>query len=96
MGYQQIDTNLTLAEISLMRSMEHNRSLRMMEKIIGCANLSGYCRGWDFIKSCDTYYVSMYIWGADQVIAEDGPLITNPLLLFQARPYNTENDSETD
>jgi hypothetical protein len=32
MGYQQIDTNLTFAEISLMRSMEHNRSLRIMEK----------------------------------------------------------------
>jgi Transposase and inactivated derivatives, IS5 family len=33
MGYKHIDTNLTFAEISLMRSMEHNRSLRMMEKI---------------------------------------------------------------
>jgi hypothetical protein len=33
MGYKKISPNMTFAEISLMRSMSHNRSLRMMEKI---------------------------------------------------------------
>ena len=33
MGYKQMDQNMTFAEIDLMTSMEHNRSLKMMEKI---------------------------------------------------------------
>jgi len=33
MGYKQIDWNMTFAEVDLMTSMEHNRSLKMMEKI---------------------------------------------------------------
>lgn len=33
MGYKQMDRNMTFAEVDLMTSMEHNRSLRMMEKI---------------------------------------------------------------
>ena len=33
MGYKQMDRNMTFAEIDLMTSMEHNRSLKMMEKI---------------------------------------------------------------
>jgi IS5 family transposase len=33
MGYKQMDRNMTFAEVDLMTSMEHNRSLEMMEKI---------------------------------------------------------------
>ena len=33
MGYKQMDRNMTFAEVDLMTSMEHNRSLKMMEKI---------------------------------------------------------------
>ena len=33
MGYKQIDWNMTFAQVDLMTSMEHNRSLKMMEKI---------------------------------------------------------------
>ena len=33
MGYKKVDPNLTFAELSLMGSMEHNRSLKLMEKI---------------------------------------------------------------
>jgi IS5 family transposase len=33
MGYKQIDPNMTFAEVSLLRSMEHHRSLKRLEKI---------------------------------------------------------------
>ena len=33
MGYKQIDPNMTLAEASLLGSMEHNRSLKRLENI---------------------------------------------------------------
>ncbi len=33
MGYKQIEPNMTFAEVSLLRSMEHNRSLKRLEKI---------------------------------------------------------------
>lgn len=33
MGYKKMDRNMTFAEVDLMTSMEHNRSLKMMEKI---------------------------------------------------------------
>jgi IS5 family transposase len=33
MGYKQMDRNMTFAEVDLMTSKEHNRSLKMMEKI---------------------------------------------------------------
>jgi IS5 family transposase len=33
MGYKRIDTNMTFAEMSLMSSMENNRSLKRLEKI---------------------------------------------------------------
>ena len=33
MGYKQIDQNMTFAEVSLLQSMEHNRSLKRLEKI---------------------------------------------------------------
>ena len=36
MGYKQIDQNMTFAEVSLLRSMEHNRSLKKLEKIHLC------------------------------------------------------------
>ena len=33
MGYKRIDRNMTFAEVSLLKSMEHNRSLKRLEKI---------------------------------------------------------------
>ena len=33
MGYKRIDQNMTFAEVSLLTSMEHNRSLKRLEKI---------------------------------------------------------------
>ena len=33
MGYKRIDPNMIFAEVSLLRSMEHNRSLKSLEKI---------------------------------------------------------------
>ena len=33
MGYKKAEPNMTFAELSLMGSMEHNRSLKLMEKI---------------------------------------------------------------
>jgi len=33
MGYKKMDRNMTFAEVDLMTSMEHNRSLKMMGKI---------------------------------------------------------------
>jgi len=33
MGYKQIDQNMTFAEVSLLKSMAHNRSLKRLEKI---------------------------------------------------------------
>ncbi|MEN6373603.1 MAG: hypothetical protein ABFD75_02330 [Smithella sp.] len=33
MGYKRIDQNMTFAEVSLLKSMEHNRSLKRREEI---------------------------------------------------------------
>jgi len=40
MGYKQIDRNMTFAEVSLLKSMEHNRSLTKFEKINQVINWS--------------------------------------------------------
>jgi len=40
MGYKRIDQNMTFAEVSLLRSMEHNRSLKRLEKINSVINWS--------------------------------------------------------
>jgi IS5 family transposase len=40
MGYKQIDRNMTFAEVSLLKSMEHNRSLKRLEKINRVINWS--------------------------------------------------------
>jgi transposase len=40
MGYKQIDQNMTFAEVSLLKSMEHNRSLKRLEKINQVINWS--------------------------------------------------------
>lgn len=40
MGYKQIDQNMTFAEVSLLRSMEHNRSLKRLGKINQVINWS--------------------------------------------------------
>jgi IS5 family transposase len=40
MGYKQIDRNMTFAEVSLLKSMEHNRSLKRLEKINSVINWS--------------------------------------------------------
>ena len=33
MGYKKVEPNMTFAELSLMSSMEHNRTLKLLEKI---------------------------------------------------------------
>ena len=33
MGYKQIGKNLSFADLAISKSLEHNRSLKMMEKI---------------------------------------------------------------
>jgi IS5 family transposase len=40
MGYKQIESNVTFAEVSLLKSMEHNRSLKRLEKINQVINWS--------------------------------------------------------
>ena len=40
MGYKQIDRNMTFAEVSLLKSMEHNRSLKRLENINQVINWS--------------------------------------------------------
>ena len=40
MGYKQIEPNMTFAEVSLLRSMEHNRNLKRLEKINQVINWS--------------------------------------------------------
>ena len=40
MGYKQIERNMTFAEVSLLKSMEHNRSLKRLEKINQVINWS--------------------------------------------------------
>jgi predicted MarR family transcription regulator len=40
MGYKQIEPNMTSAEVSLLKSMEHNRSLKRLEKINQVINWS--------------------------------------------------------
>jgi hypothetical protein len=40
MGYKQIEPNMTFAEASLISSMEHNRSLKRLEKINQVINWS--------------------------------------------------------
>ena len=40
MGYKQIEPNMTFAEVSLFKSMEHNRSLKRLEKINQIINWS--------------------------------------------------------
>ena len=38
MGYKQMDNNLTFTDLSLFNSMEHNRSIKRMEKINAIIN----------------------------------------------------------
>ena len=40
MGYKRIEQNMTFAEVSLLKSMEHNRSLKRLEKINSVINWS--------------------------------------------------------
>jgi len=40
MGYKQIEPNMTFAEVSLLRSMEHNRRPKRLEKINQVINWS--------------------------------------------------------
>ncbi len=60
MGYKQMDRNMTFAEVDLMTSMEHNRSLKMMEKINQIID-------WSKIEAIlmEHYTVGMTIEGAD-------------------------------
>jgi IS5 family transposase len=60
MGYKKMDWNMTFAEIDLMTSMEHNRSLKMMEKINNIID-------WSEIEAIllKHYSVGLTIEGAD-------------------------------
>jgi len=40
MGYKKIDPNMTFAEVSFLSSMEHNRSLKRLERINATINWS--------------------------------------------------------
>ena len=44
MGYKQIGENLSFADLAVAKSLEHNRSLKMMEKINGVVE-------WDNIEA---------------------------------------------
>ena len=38
MGYEKVDKTISLAELSLLRSIESNRSVKMMERISKAVN----------------------------------------------------------
>jgi IS5 family transposase len=74
MGYKKMNGNMTFAEIDLMTSMEHNRSLKMMEKINNIID-------WSAIEAVllKHYTVGMTIEGADAY----PPLLLMKALLLQ-------------
>ena len=74
MGYKKMDRNMTFAEVDLMTSMEHNRSLKMMEKINSIID-------WSEIEAVllKHYTVGITIEGADAY----PPLILMKALLLQ-------------
>jgi IS5 family transposase len=84
MGYKQMDHNMTFAEVSLFTSMEHNRSLRRLEKINRAIN-------WSEVEAVVSarYTVGASNEGADVY----PPLLLMKALLLQKR-YKIDSDPE--
>ena len=84
MGYKQMDNNMTFAEVSLLKSMEHNRSLKRLEKISQIIN-------WTKVEEIlmDHYTVGIKREGADAY----SPLILLKALLLQ-KWYRIDSDPE--
>jgi len=84
MGYKQIEPNMTFAEVSLMSSMEHNRSLKRLEKINQVIN-------WSKVEKIlmSHYTVGTSREGADAYL----PLMLMKGLLLQ-KWYHIDSDPE--
>lgn len=84
MGYKRMDNNMTFAEMSLMSSMEHNRSLKRLEKISQLID-------WSEVKEIltDNYTVGTSREGADAY----SPLMLLKALLLQ-QWYHIDSDPE--
>jgi IS5 family transposase len=84
MGYKQIDQNMTFAEVSLFKSMEHNRSLKRLEKISQIIN-------WTKVEEIlmAHYTVGIKREGADAY----SPLMLLKALLLQ-KWYRIDSDPE--
>ncbi len=84
MGYKKADPTLTFAEMSLMGSMEHNRSLKLMEKI-------DHLIDWSPIE---TLLVNHYTVGA----STEGADAYSPVMLLRAlllqKWFKIESDPE--
>jgi IS5 family transposase len=84
MGYKQIEPNMTFAEVSLLRSMEHNRSLKRLEKINQVINWS----------KVDEILMSHYTVGSSREGADAySPLMLLKGLLLQ-KWYRIDSDPE--
>ena len=85
MGYKQMDQNMTFAEAaSLLKSMEHNRSLKRLERISQIIN-------WSKVEEIlmDHYTVGIKREGADAY----SPLMLLKALLLQ-KWYRIDSDPE--
>jgi IS5 family transposase len=84
MGYKQMDNNLTFTDLSLFNSMEHNRSIKRMEKINAIIN-------WPRIESLllSHYAVGKSAEGADAY----PPLLLLKCFLIQ-QWFHIESDPE--
>ena len=84
MGYKQMDNNLTFTDLSLFNSMEHNRSIKRMEKINAIIN-------WPRIESLllKHYAVGKSAEGADAY----PPLLLLKCFLIQ-QWFHIESDPE--
>jgi IS5 family transposase len=84
MGYKQIEPNMTFAEVSLISSMEHNRSLKRLEKINQVINWS----------KVDEILMSHYTVGSSR----EGADAYSPLMLLKGLPlqkwYRIDSDPE--
>ncbi|MHB8829622.1 MAG: IS5 family transposase [Syntrophales bacterium] len=84
MGYKRADNNMTFAEMSLLNSMEHNRSLKRLEKISQIID-------WSEVQKIltDNYTVGTSREGADAY----SPLMLLRALLLQ-QWYHIDSDPE--
>ena len=84
MGYKQIEPNMTFAEASLISSMEHNRSLKRLEKINQVINWS----------QVEEIFLSHYTVGSSREGADAySPLMLLKGLLLQ-KWYRIDSDPE--